>query len=59
MVAIEAITVGSLVYTETNGKIQDTAASTAFLIRTASESASGDGSVIEVVRNAHGDTAVT
>ena len=59
MVAIEAITVGSLVYTETNGKIQDTAASTAFLIGTASESASGDGSVIEVVRNAHGDTAVT
>jgi hypothetical protein len=59
MVSIEAVTVGSLVYTEANGKVQDTAASTAFLIGTAMESASGDGSVIEVLRYNHGDTAVT
>lgn len=59
MVAIEAITVGSLVYSESDGKVQDTAASTAFLLGTALETASGDGSVIEVLRNAHGDTAVS
>ena len=59
MVSIEAITVGSLVYTEANGKVQDTAASTAFLLGTALETASGDNSVIEVLRYVHGDTAAT
>ena len=59
MVAIEAITVGSLVYTESDGKVQDTAASTAFLLGTAMETVSGDNSVIEVLRYAHGDTAAT
>ena len=59
MVAIEAITVGSLVYTESDGKVQDTAASTAFLLGTAMETVSGDNSVIEVLRYVHGDTAAT
>jgi hypothetical protein len=57
MVAIEALTVGAAVYTETDGKVQDTAQATAFLIGTALEAATADGDVIEVLRNSHGDTA--
>lgn len=59
MVAIEAITVGSRVYTEANGKVQDTAASTSFQIGTALESATADGDVLEVLYDMHGDTAAT
>jgi predicted RecA/RadA family phage recombinase len=57
MVAIEALAVGAPVYTETDGKVQDTAQATAFLIGTALEAATNDGDVIEVLYNAHGDTA--
>ena len=59
MIAIEAITVGSVVYTETAGKVQDTAASTAFQVGIALETAAADGDIIEVLYNAHGDTAVS
>jgi hypothetical protein len=59
MVAIEACPIGALLYTETVGKVQDTAASTAFQIGTALEAAGADGDVIEVLYNAHGDTAAT
>jgi len=50
MIAIEALAVGALVYTETAGKVQDTAASTAFLVGRALEAATADGDVIEVLR---------
>jgi hypothetical protein len=59
MVAIEALTVGSRLYTEANGKVQDTAASTSFQIGTALEAAAADGDIIEVLYDMHGDTAAT
>jgi len=59
MIAIEALAVGATVYTEANGKIQDTAASTSFQVGVALEAAAADGDVIEVLYNAHGDTAVS
>lgn len=59
MVAIEALAVGAAVYTETDGKVQDTAQATSFLIGTALEAATADGDVIEVLRNSHGDTAAS
>lgn len=57
MVAIEALAVGATLYTEANGKVQDTAAATSFQIGTALEAANNDGDIIEVLYNAHGDTA--
>ena len=59
MVAIEALTLGSVLYTEANGKVQDTAASTSFQVGVALEGAGADGDIIEVLYNAHGDTAVS
>lgn len=59
MIAIEALAVGATVYTEANGKVQDTAASTSFQVGVALEAAAADGDVIEVLYNAHGDTAVS
>lgn len=59
MVAIEAFAVGSRLYTEANGKVQDTAASTSFQIGTALEAAEADGDVVEVLYDMHGDTAAT
>lgn len=50
MIAIEASAVGALLYTEASGKVQDTAASTAFLVGRALEAATADGDVIEVLR---------
>lgn len=58
MIAIEALAAGATLYTEANGKVQDTAASTAFQIGTALGAATADGDVIEVMYNNHGDTAV-
>lgn len=57
MIAIEALAVGARLYTETSGKVQDTAATTAFQVGTALTAASADGDIIEVLYNAHGDTA--
>lgn len=59
MVAIEAIAIGARLYTEANGKVQDTAASTSFQIGTALEAATADGDVIEVLYDMHGDTAAS
>lgn len=59
MIAIEALAVGAVVYTEAAGKVQDTAASTSFQVGIALEAAAADGDVIEVLYNAHGDTAVS
>ncbi len=58
MLAVEALAVGAAVYTEADGKVQDTAAETSFLVGTALEAATADGDVIEVLRNSHGDTAI-
>lgn len=58
MIAIEALAIGALVYTESDGKVQDTAQATSFLVGTALEAATADNDVIEVLYNSHGDTAV-
>lgn len=57
MIAQEALAVAAAVYTEASGKVQDTAASTAFLVGTALTAATADGDIVEVLYNAHGDTA--
>ena len=59
MIAVEALAVGATVYTEAAGKVQDTAQATAFQIGTALEAATANGDVIEVLYNAHGDTAAS
>lgn len=57
MVASGAITAGAVVYTAAAGKISATQATGAFEVGIALTAAAGDGSVIEVLRIAHGDTA--
>jgi hypothetical protein len=59
MVAIEPLAAGATLYTETGGKVQDTAQATSFQIGTALEAATADNDVIEVLYNAHGDTAAS
>lgn len=59
MIAVEAIAIGATLYTEASGKVQDTAESTAFQVGTALEAAAADGDIIEVLYNAHGDTAAS
>lgn len=59
MIAVEALSAGALVYTEASGKVQDTAAATAFSVGHALEAATADGDIIEVLYGAHGDTAAT
>ena len=59
MIAVEALAIGATVYTETAGKVQDTAQATAFQVGTALEAATADGDIIEVLYNAHGDTAAS
>jgi len=58
MIAVEAITVGSTVYTEASGKVQDTAAPTSLIIGTALGTSAADGDIIEVEYSSHGDSAV-
>lgn len=57
MIAKEALAVGATVYTEAGGKVQDTAETTAFQVGTALEAATAENDIIEVLYNAHGDTA--
>jgi hypothetical protein len=57
MIAKEALAVGATVYTEAGGKVQDTAETTAFQVGTALEAAANENDIIEVLYNAHGDTA--
>lgn len=55
MIAIEAMNIGVVVYTETDGKVQDTAQSTAYLVGTNMGPApTTDGDIIEVMRIGHG-----
>jgi hypothetical protein len=58
MTAIEGLAIGATVYTETGGKVQDTAQATSFQVGTALEAATADGDIIEVLYNSLGDTAV-
>ena len=58
MVAIEALDAGATVYSEANGKVQDTAQATAFQVGVALEAATADGDVIEVMPQV-GDTAAS
>ena len=57
MIAIEALAVAAPVYTETSGKVQDTAQATSYLVGIALNAAAADGDIVEVLRNSHGDTA--
>lgn len=59
MVASEALDAGAAVYSESDGEVQDTAQATSFVVGTALESATADGDIIEVLYNAHGDTALS
>jgi hypothetical protein len=58
MIANEAFAAAADLYTEADGKVQDTAASTSFLFAKSLEAASGDGSIVEcVLLHAAGVTA--
>jgi Uncharacterized conserved protein (DUF2190) len=59
MIAKEAIAAGALLYTEAGGKVQDTAETSAFQVGHALEAATADNDIIEVLYNAHGDTAAS
>jgi hypothetical protein len=56
-IASEAFAVGALLYTESDGEIQDTAQATAYVIGHALEAATADQDIVEFVYNSHGDTA--
>lgn len=58
MIAVEALAIGAELFTEANGKVQDTAEATSFRVGVALEAAAADGDIIEVLYNNHGDTAV-
>lgn len=59
MIAKEAMAIGATVYTEAGGKVQDTAEATAFQLGTALEASTAEDDIIEVLYNAHGDTAAS
>jgi len=59
MIAAGAVTAAAAVNTAASGKVDDAATATGFLVGTALEAATADGDVIEVLRNTHGDTAIT
>lgn len=59
MIVSEAVAAGALLYTESDGEVQDTAQATAYPIGTALEAATADQDVIEVLYNTHGDTAAS
>lgn len=58
VIAKEACAIGAQLYTEAGGKVQDTAETTAFMCGTALEAAGAENDIIEMLYNAHGDTAV-
>jgi hypothetical protein len=55
MIAIEAIEVGDIVYSEAAGKVQDTAASTGYAVGQAMTAAGADGDYLEVCRFVPGE----
>ena len=58
MIAVEALAAGAAVYSEADGKVQDTAQATAFQVGVALEAATADGDVIEVMPQI-GDTTAS
>ena len=54
MVANQAISIDTLVYTAASGKVSDTAASTSYMIGVALSASTADGDIIEVLRHNHG-----
>lgn len=58
MIASEAITAGSTVYTESDGEVQDTAQATSYVLGIAMTTVTADQDIVEVMYSAHGDTAV-
>lgn len=58
MIASEALAAGATVYSEADGKVQDTAQATAFQVGVAMEAATADGDIIEVMPQV-GDTAAS
>lgn len=58
-IAAGAIAVGAAVSTAAAGKVNDTAGTGSFVYGTALEAAAADGDYIEVLPNAHGDTAAS
>lgn len=58
MIAAEPFAAGAQLYTEIDGKVQDTAEATAYQVCTALEAAAAANDVVEVLYNAHGDTPV-
>lgn len=59
MIAKEALAIGATLYTEASGLVQDTAEATSFQVGTALEAATAENDIIEVMYNAHGDTAAS
>ncbi len=59
MRAKEAIAAGATIYTEAAGEVQDTDQATAFQIGTALTAATAENDELEVLYNAHGDTAAS
>lgn len=58
MIASEALAAAAVLYTESDGEVQDTAASTSFKFAKALEAATADGDIIEcVLLHAAGVTA--
>lgn len=57
MICSEALAVAAPVYTESDGEVQDTAQATSFLVGIALEASAADQDIVEVLYNAHGDTA--
>ena len=58
-IAIEALAIAATVYTEANGKVQDTAAATSNPIGIAKEAATADGDIIEVIPLHYGGPAAS
>lgn len=58
MIAAGAVTLGAQVNTQASGKIDDAATSTGFPLGMALEAATANNDIIEVIYNAHGDTAM-
>jgi len=58
MIAANAFTKGDPAYTAADGEIADSA-STAYFVGTVLETASADQDIVEVIYNAHGDTAAS
>jgi len=58
MIAAGAVTQGAEVSTQASGKIDDAATATGYKLGIALEAATANNDIIEVLYNAHGDTAI-